>query len=113
MPGGFAGQVNEVLVNKEAGSLGDRPSINNLAHPRSVVVPEDVDGGREVERSPVLVDPSCSSRRVGDCEDESCFLGQRGDLSTGRESSNRDFTRSECGQNVCEEEESSRKSVRG
>jgi len=47
MPAGFAGQVNEVLVNKDAGSLGDRPSINNLVHPRSVVVPEDVDGGGE------------------------------------------------------------------
>jgi len=112
MPAGFAGQINEVLVNKDAGSLGDRPSINNLVHPRSVVVPEDVDGGREVQRYPVLVDPSCS-RLVGDSEDESCFLGQRGDLSTGRESSNGDFTRSECGQSVCEEEESSRKSVRG
>jgi hypothetical protein len=37
----------------------------------------------------------------------------KGDLSTGRESSNRDFTRPECGQSICEEEESSRKSVRG
>ena len=47
MPAGFAGQVNEVLVNKDAGSLGDSPSINNLVHPRSVVVPEDVDGGEK------------------------------------------------------------------
>jgi hypothetical protein len=28
-------------------ALGDRPSINNLVHPRSVVVPEDVDGGEK------------------------------------------------------------------
>jgi len=47
MPAGFAGQDNEVLVNKDAGSLGDRPSINNLVHPRSVVVPEDVDEGEK------------------------------------------------------------------
>ena len=33
MPDGFAGQVNEVLGNKDAGSLGDRPSIDNLVHP--------------------------------------------------------------------------------
>ena len=33
IPAGFAGQVNEVLVNKDAGSLGDRPSIDNLVHP--------------------------------------------------------------------------------
>jgi len=44
---GFAGQVNEVLVNKDTGSLGYRPSIDNLVHPRSVVVPENVDGGEK------------------------------------------------------------------
>jgi len=58
MPAAFAGQVNEVLVNKDAGSLGDRPSIDNLVHPRSVVVPEDVDGRRSrvvsSSRRPVL-----------------------------------------------------------